>query len=321
MTVFSPTITFSNADTASFRAWGKAVSDALFAVGLVKHTDTGQIDWTTATLPTTINTSAGYEIWRLNDAQHGAGNRSMFMRIQYGTADALTQCSIWTQFSNATNGAGGLVGLLINSQKRHFGAGNTVAQPCYFASDGTYLTMLLAPANLTTGSSNFFMNLHFDRTRDPAGLITPLGFQVASTSTQMSTDVNRYSARPHGGNPFGTPALTCFSHAIFSFKINQVGQVGDLTGGNGSYTGTMPFQIPIAPGSLFGTDVSYYPQMLTAPDIAYSHLLLAGRTVDMPAALSTLSVPVLGAPHTFLVVPIDYSGFGIGTIRMLARYE
>lgn len=319
MTVSNPTITFDNTSTATFRAWGSAVSSALQTVGLVKTTDTGQIDFTTVAVPG-ANTAAGYEIYRLSDSLQAS--KPVFMKVEYGSGPAGSYPAIWITFSNATNGAGTLTGLLTNTRKIHYGAGSGASpQPCYFAGDGSYLTMLLAPALFgSNGSGYFCMLLAFDRTRDVSNAITSDGFHFTSTHSRAVSSPSTYGAPLYGNLNFGV--ITMFSAGVFSFKISAIGQVGD-TGGTGvSYLGNLLFQIPLGLGTTtYLGDVYYFPQLITAPAISYSSLLMVGFNTDLPAGLTTLTVPNLGATRTYIVVNLDFTGLGTSVIRTLVRYE
>jgi hypothetical protein len=68
---------------AKFRAWGSACSAAMAAAGFVQTADSGQIDWLTVARPTAAQTTAGYEIWRFDDALQAT--RPIFFRVGYRT--------------------------------------------------------------------------------------------------------------------------------------------------------------------------------------------------------------------------------------------
>lgn len=320
MTTSAPTITFDNTSSATFRAWGLAISTALQAVGLTKTADTGQIDFTTVALPG-ILTAAGYEIYRLTDSLNAT--KPVYMKIEYGTNNPATLPQVWITFSNATNGAGTMIGLLTGSRKQHYGAGSTTPQQCYFASDGSFLTMLLAPALHTSNPSAYFMMVVlFDRSRDAAGAITSDGFHYFSTQSQSNTVVQRYNAQQFGFSGVGTQFATHASSGMFSFRLNARGETGDVAGNTAPYSfGGVFIQAPLNPGtSTYLGDTYFWPQLVTFPNVSYSNLLLAGLSADLPANLTTISVTVLGAAHTYLAMAIDVTGYG-GAVRTLVRYE
>lgn len=95
----------TNSTDALFRVWGSAVSTALAAVGLVKTTDTGQIDWTTVVKPTATSQSRGYEIWRFADALQAT--HPVFLRLDYGSGNyAINNPGLHVSIGTDTDGAG-----------------------------------------------------------------------------------------------------------------------------------------------------------------------------------------------------------------------
>lgn len=95
------------ASEVEFRAWGKGISDAIAACGLVKSADTGQINWATVMRPA-MNVMAGYEIWAFTDALQAT--LPVFIRVDYGVGAAPDRPGIGVQTGTGTNGAGVLTG-------------------------------------------------------------------------------------------------------------------------------------------------------------------------------------------------------------------
>jgi hypothetical protein len=99
----------NNASSATFRAWGSAISAALATAGLAVTADTGQINWTTVAVPSTNATAAGYEIWKLTDALQAT--YPVFIKLEYGLATSNSgvvpyNCQLWVTVGTATDGAG-----------------------------------------------------------------------------------------------------------------------------------------------------------------------------------------------------------------------
>src|SRR3954454_12687471 len=88
-------------DDATFRTWGSGVAAQIAAMGLVQTSDTGQINWTTVTR-LAINTSAGYEVWRFNDALQST--KPVFIRLDYGIAGVADRPRIIARVGTATDG-------------------------------------------------------------------------------------------------------------------------------------------------------------------------------------------------------------------------
>lgn len=88
---------------ATFREWGSEFSTLLSMIGLVQTADTGQINWATVTRPG-VNTEAGFEIWRFDDALQATS--PIYIRFGYGTGTAVNRSRIQMTVGVGTNGAG-----------------------------------------------------------------------------------------------------------------------------------------------------------------------------------------------------------------------
>lgn len=171
---------------ANFRLWGKAISDALVALGLVKTSDTGQIDWATVLKPAAGSTSAGFEIWRLNDALQSSA--PFFIKIEYGSGSAATTPSIWITIGTTTNGAGTLGGnVSTRTQIRANGSSATLTN-CYFSGQSSRINFALWPM-----SSNNGIFVSIERLKDAAGADTSEGVYFLNGNT-----FNGYSAQTVG---------------------------------------------------------------------------------------------------------------------------
>lgn len=92
---------------AIFRTWGQAVNTALAAVGMVNTSDTGQINWSTVTRAS-INTDAGYEVWKFDDALQSTV--PIFFKLYYGTGTNASYARLRIEVGTASNGSGTLSG-------------------------------------------------------------------------------------------------------------------------------------------------------------------------------------------------------------------
>lgn len=93
---------------AAFQEWVQEMTLKLAECGLVQTADTGQINPGSATRPA-INTSAGYQIWRFNDALQATA--PVFLRIEYRTGSVVTNPAMFLGVGTSTNGAGTLGGV------------------------------------------------------------------------------------------------------------------------------------------------------------------------------------------------------------------
>lgn len=175
---------------AIFRTWGKGLSDAIQAVGLVKTADTGQIDWLTVLAPTTPDQICGYEIFRFNDALQATS--PIFIKISYGSGaygvSATTCPYIKTAVGKGSDGSGNLTNILhIERNTYTSGNSNSTNYNSYVSSgDGSMLAFTLWPmSSMDTHGYRFVL----ERSRDAIGLPTGLAtmcYRVTGIITDAS---------------------------------------------------------------------------------------------------------------------------------------
>lgn len=102
-------------DDDGYRNWGSTISAKFGLCGFAKTADTGQVDWTVAVRPGGTNQTPHYEIWQFTDALQAT--KPVFIKVIYGLGDYTTTGTIFIQVATATNGTGGLSGL-IGRQRR-----------------------------------------------------------------------------------------------------------------------------------------------------------------------------------------------------------
>lgn len=94
---------------ASFRVWvQELITMFVTTLGLTQTGDTGQINTSTVTRPTT-NTAAGYIILRFNDTAQSTA--PLFMKIEFGTGGAVASPDIWITVGTSSNGSGTINGV------------------------------------------------------------------------------------------------------------------------------------------------------------------------------------------------------------------
>jgi hypothetical protein len=170
---------FDHTTDAGFRVWGLAVSTMLQATGLVKTSDTGQVDWTTVTKPG-AGALGGYEIYRFDDALQATA--PIFIRLEYKSASAsATRPALWMQVGVATNGAGTMVGttstLLDVTTNPNTPSTSTIYSSFACAKDG-YLG-----ACIGAGATNNQFFLGVERFRDAAGVMLAEGVAIYNMAT------------------------------------------------------------------------------------------------------------------------------------------
>lgn len=102
MTTASWSTVLDHSSSAGFRAWGSELAAKFAAVGMVQTADTGQINWSTVTIPGT-NTSAGFEMWKT-----ASGN--LYIKIGYGTGSSAAIPRLSLQVGTGSDGSNNLTG-------------------------------------------------------------------------------------------------------------------------------------------------------------------------------------------------------------------
>jgi hypothetical protein len=215
-------ITPTNSSDANFRAWGSAVSAKLASMGLVQTGDTGQINWTTVTAAVAINTSQGYEIWRLADAQQASF--PVYFKLEYGSGSAVNNPSFWLTIGSGSSGAGAITGVTTTRVQMQFTATAT-AVTAYWSGDTHRCVFCIKGAGTTT---TFLFSL--ERTLDTSGNITGEGLLLAWWTGSWSQQAYNCLTGPYtvietslgavgpSASPLGTTGTQVAIYPIFHNK-------------------------------------------------------------------------------------------------------
>jgi hypothetical protein len=162
-------------DNAAFRAWGQQVAASLEAAGLVQTADTGQINWSTVTIPTGGNQSRGYEVYCFDDDLQATA--PVFIRIDYGSnGNGGSYPGMKLHVGTVTDGAGNLntAGTYMSDQ---FSSNNSISSGSVprdiWASGGDgYVHLVVWPGGTNVDSNLNAVELHIERTKDATGADT-----------------------------------------------------------------------------------------------------------------------------------------------------
>lgn len=172
-----------------FRNWGKGVSDAFTAVGFVKATDTGQVDWATQTKPVSVSTYPCYEIRRFNDSLQST--YPVYVKVEYGCGTVASYPALRLTVGKSTDGAGTIGGVLIAAIALTTGSSSSTASNSYTGSgDGSLIHY--SPAIGTYHSTATSTSFVLERSRTADGTATGAGlfFGYRFTSTPSFACVN-----------------------------------------------------------------------------------------------------------------------------------
>lgn len=197
---------------AQFRTVGQAISNGIAAVGWVKTADTGQVNWSTVTIPTASGSAgAPFEIYRMADSLQATD--PFFLKIQYGRWNNNTNyISLFISVGTATDGAGNLTsipnsGVSVSSAQQitpNWALGiSDIPGNCYFVGDTSSLWISLWPnwngAN-HMGGFGIERNRLYDGTAGNGGVTLFWSWSTAATSAGgYYGSINTHIAVPQPG--------------------------------------------------------------------------------------------------------------------------
>jgi hypothetical protein len=165
----------SNNTDALFRLWINEIHNALIAFGWTQASDTGQINFSTATRPTNVNLYQGYAIYKMGDALQATS--PVYMRIDFGTGGVSDDPGIKVQLSiGATDGAGnffsGVLSTIVTTSNAN-AAGSATLGTCRSSGSSSSFRMnfwMASGAGVAHGWA-----FAIERDKDSSGADTALG--------------------------------------------------------------------------------------------------------------------------------------------------
>lgn len=254
-------VSFGNLTDAQFRSWGKAIGDALEAVGLVRLTAVeaaGQINWVTVLRPAGMDAVQGFEIFRLNDALQGAA--PVFIKINYGSGQSPTGTTptnrpkITVQIGTGViAGTGALTGIV--SDQFYVAANDWDGNVPPITNDTFYTSGAnnrISWAHWAPGVVNFFMAFAVTRIKDATGADTTDGVVVQTTSVSgyvsganyTETGLAQQQVVRFTGNQPDTPARNLYNAA----PVVPCGNASLKSGIVGADTAIWPWIVPSSRG-------------------------------------------------------------------------
>lgn len=175
---------------ALYRSWGSAISAAIGTVGWVQTSDTGQVNWSTVTVPS-AGVYGNYEIWRCDDSLQATD--PIFIKFEWSRTSSnfgLMRATVGT----ATDGAGTLTSAANTNTSvtaaNAFIAATAVSTtvPCrsYIGGDTSSLTILHTP-NVNGVSDLFGGVFAVERRRDADGTPAAGGFYAFWSASNVAS--------------------------------------------------------------------------------------------------------------------------------------
>ena len=253
--------------TATFRAYHKDISDTIKAAGASITNDTGQIDFSTVTMPSS-GTVGGYEIFKL-DTDTQQANLGMYIKLEYGKGD-FSGPSFAISAGTGTDGAGNLTGAVSTRQFFKSSSSGSTGTLRATTGDGRFCVV---PHLWQAGRSNANGNWLFivERLRDATGNPTDDGFIVFLMGGNNPSFVQYYEVvTPDnnislgGGSLFGTwlqnvsGTVGADTYLSSIFPIVKHRAYGAMTSAQLYYHTDITSDTPIAI-SRYGTERTYLP--------------------------------------------------------------
>jgi hypothetical protein len=278
-----------NTNDTTFRAWGSALSAQIAAMGWIQTADSGQINWTTVTRPAGTNTSAGYEIWRMDDALQAT--TPVYLKIEYGTAAVNTRVALWFTVGGGTDGAGTMSAGSTTRKQAPLAASTATAYNSYISGGTNRLSFHL----WTNATAGYHVILCVERTHDGAGADTAVGALVLHGVPNVA---NQYQQQVY------LPAGAATAEASIGSLLPTVGTLSK------------------------GGTIGYSPIFLTSgiflnPSRSFVHVFWANFS---SLAGTTVTLQLYGVDHTFRVPAVDGNaanlrGTNSNNQGFLMRYE
>jgi hypothetical protein len=256
---------------ADFRTWGAAWKAALTAIGLTNTTDTGQIDWTTVTIPLATGTYAGYEVWRFNDTLQAT--KPIFIRFDYGTGNNIDAPQINCQIGTGSDGSGNLTGLLSTTPNPILQGATPVSAVTPYASYFCYSTVVGA---LCIAFKLGGAGLHV-----PGYGFVCIGRSCSSVGAPTNSGVTIYSYGLSNGQPGIAQSISFGDAAVYAQHSNYAIVVGNVL------------------GSAVGSNIQVYLNWAHYPRVEPVNWICTAITDEVGRV--TLLTPLVGSTsHTYL---------------------
>lgn len=257
---------YADTDTL-FRAYITAFNNALTALGLVKTTQTGEINLSTVLVPSALNQDRGFQIWRFNDSLQATN--PVFIKFTYGSIQAVASAfsvgqayyivRIKIQVATANDGAGTLQGKISQERIMSYYSDNLSNSPTFAATANKHLLsgstsrlMFYRGANSSqvenwayggSQGGNICTRLHsffsIERSKDNNGDDTGEGIMIFSQVNAVETANATNTPYFHEFIPYSRP-LSVRKH-LFYFPCFYVGDQNYLSTLNYNTLATMPF--------------------------------------------------------------------------------
>jgi hypothetical protein len=155
---------------AHWREWLVAIDAALVAVGMVRVTISGEIDLDTVARPGTINTKAGFKLYRFSDDLQATS--PVFLRVDYGTGSNVAYPAVWPAVGSAHLSSGALTGQQVSDEVQVSYNQAFLGTRLYCSGDTNRVAIAYSLGNTTSGTSGTIRGFGVERSKAASGADT-----------------------------------------------------------------------------------------------------------------------------------------------------
>jgi hypothetical protein len=260
---------------AMFQEWIQEMTTKLAACGLVQTADTGQINTGTATRPAP-NTSAGYQIWRFDDALQSTV--PVFIRFEYRSGGGTTIPTMFVGVGTSTDGLGTLTGLnftpVVMGNSNSSQISDTLRNSYWCHTDGFF------GMNWKVGAGN-----------------TEMLFGIARTAN--------YTTGAATGDGLLVAKLGTTTFAIYAFKLTGTTSIIVETNVNSAQLCHWPMLT--SSSSLVGLDPQVALAWIPLPRVTPVFGLVGVRDSEFLAHNTFTFTPIGSISHTYLALSSQFS--------------
>lgn len=217
MATDTQTLTLSATITdAEFRAISQFIANTLEAGGVIKTSDTGQINLTTATFPGANNTAAGYEIRRFSDSLQATA--PIYIKIEYARGGGANFYDWFVTMGTGSDGSGNITG--VKFTRTQLGVAiNFTSLPCHVSAGTSWFVLYLGANNASTTPAL----LSLERSKTATGADSNRGIYLfANKSPQQSRFVDFIGGTTPANE---TSNLGCFAPTQQTSGLHSSGDV------------------------------------------------------------------------------------------------
>lgn len=290
--------TVQQSTNAQFRAWISDVISQLTAVGLTQTSDTGQINTSTVTIPSSASTSAGYTIWKFNDTLQSTS--PIFIKLEFGTGSSGTSNPLmWATVGLGTNGAGTINSTGI-STRLSLGGGLVPSSATNFTSRFCY--------NETYGFLGFFWQIGAYGSSYPnaalMALIVCRSTDTSGNSTGTAYQMIGYANDSLESNNYGYSVLYNYD-ANATYPSSASSAIWSVPTCNANWTAYWPCMVPSNDSS---GNLQVVPTSMWYGTYQFNPNLIVGWESEISTG-TTISTTVMGtAARTYLSVGVTHPG-------------